>query len=176
MSQQTEKVEEYLIQTVLDGTYPPGSTLPGERELAERLGVTRQNVQGVIQRLAREGWFTTGQRYATRVNDFWSQGSLNVLNALSQNIGDNHLAGFVGDLLAKAGSWRRPIPCRRWATPPAGGAVPGPGSCPGGRPGWPVLTSNCMGDLGQALRKQRSHPSPAEQLCRLEPESRHPRL
>ncbi len=100
MSHQAEIVEEYLIQAVLDGTYPPGSTLPGERELAELLGVTRQNVQGVIQRLAREGWFTTGQRYATRVNDFWSQGNLAVLNALALNVDDNHLAGFVGDLLA----------------------------------------------------------------------------
>ncbi|HUW63649.1 MAG TPA: GntR family transcriptional regulator [Spirochaetia bacterium] len=97
MSDQTEKVEHYLIQALLNGTYPPGTTLPGERELADRLGVTRQNVQGVIQRMAREGWFTTGQRYATRINDFWSRGNLAVLNALAENIDDN---GFVGDLLA----------------------------------------------------------------------------
>lgn len=100
MSDQGEKIEKYLIQALLDGTYAPGGTLPGERELAELLGVSRQNVQGVIGRMAREGWFTTGERCVTRVNDFWSRGTLAVLNSLANNIDDNHLAGFVGDVLA----------------------------------------------------------------------------
>jgi len=100
MSRQAEKVEQYLIRAVLDGTCPPGSTLPGGRELARRLGVSRPNVQGVIQRMASDGWFATAQRCATRVNDFWSRGNLAVLNALAMNIDDAHLAGFVGDLLA----------------------------------------------------------------------------
>jgi len=100
MSDQADKVEKYLVQGFLDGTWPPGGTLPGERELAERLGVSRQNVQGVIQRLARDGWLTAGERRATRVNDFWAQGNLAVLNTLAAHIDDDHLSGFVGDLLA----------------------------------------------------------------------------
>ncbi|MDA8335554.1 MAG: GntR family transcriptional regulator [Peptococcaceae bacterium] len=98
MSDQTAKVEEYLVRALLDGTYPPGGTLPGERELAGRLGVSRRNVQGVVQRMAKDGWFTTGERSKTRVNDFWSRGNLAVLNTLAANMDDG--PGFVRDLLA----------------------------------------------------------------------------
>ena len=99
MSHQAEKVENFLIQAILDGTYPPGSTLPGERELAGRLGVTRLNVQRVIQRMAQDGWLSTGERYATRVNNFWTGGNLAVLSALATNLENDALATFVVELL-----------------------------------------------------------------------------
>lgn len=74
--------EETLITAILDGTYPPGSTLPGERDLATQLGVTRPTLRETLQRLECEGWLTIQQGKPTRVNDFWRQGGLNVLGAL----------------------------------------------------------------------------------------------
>jgi GntR family negative regulator for fad regulon and positive regulator of fabA len=74
--------EEALVTAILEGTYPPGSTLPGERDLAAQMGVTRPTLRETLQRLACEGWLTIQQGKATRVNDFWREGGLTVLGAL----------------------------------------------------------------------------------------------
>jgi len=75
-------VEESLITAILNGDYPPGATLPGERDLAARLGLTRPTLREALQRLACDGWITIRQGKPTVVNDFWREGGLNVLNAL----------------------------------------------------------------------------------------------
>jgi GntR family negative regulator for fad regulon and positive regulator of fabA len=75
--------EQALIQAILDGSYPPGSPLPAERELAVRLGVTRPTLREALQRLARDGWLTIRQGKPTQVNDFWREGGLNILGALA---------------------------------------------------------------------------------------------
>ena len=74
--------ERSLIVAILNGGYPPGSFLPAERELALMLGVTRPTLRETLQRLERDGWLTIQQGKPTRVNDFWTEGGLNVLNAL----------------------------------------------------------------------------------------------
>ena len=74
--------EQSLVSAILDGTYPPGSTLPGERELARQLGVTRPTLRETLQRLECEGWMTIRQGKSTRVNDIWREGGLTVLSAL----------------------------------------------------------------------------------------------
>ena len=74
--------EQALVTSILDGTYPPGSTLPGERDLALRLGVTRPTLRETLQRLACEGWISVQQGKSTRVNDYWRDGGLSVLGAL----------------------------------------------------------------------------------------------
>lgn len=76
--------EKYLILAILDGDYPPGSILPAERELAAQIGVTRPTLREALQRLGRDGWLTIQQGKPTRVKDYWTQGGLNVLNALVQ--------------------------------------------------------------------------------------------
>jgi GntR family negative regulator for fad regulon and positive regulator of fabA len=90
--------EHSLISAILGGTFPPGSTLPGERTLAVDLGVTRPTLREALQRLARDGWVTVRQGKATVVNNFWQDGGLNVLNALVQH-GDHLPANFVTQLL-----------------------------------------------------------------------------
>lgn len=74
--------EQMLLAAILDGTFEPGSTLPGERTLANELGVTRPTLREAIQRLARDGWLTVRQGRPTVVNDYWRDGGLNVLNTL----------------------------------------------------------------------------------------------
>jgi GntR family negative regulator for fad regulon and positive regulator of fabA len=94
----SDHAERALVAAILDGQYPPGSVLPGERDLAARLGVTRPPLREAIQRLARDGWFEVAQGKPTRVNDFWAVGGLNVLGKLVQN--ESHLPpDFVTQLL-----------------------------------------------------------------------------
>jgi GntR family negative regulator for fad regulon and positive regulator of fabA len=90
--------EHSLIAAILDGTFSPGSTLPGERFLAVELGVTRPTLREALQRLARDGWVTVRQGKATVVNNFWQDGGLNVLGALISH-GDHLPTDFVAQLL-----------------------------------------------------------------------------
>ncbi len=90
--------EDSLVIAILDGTFPPGSMLPGERELAVRLGVTRPTLREAIRRLERDGWITVQQGKRTTVNDYWRQGGLNLLDSLVRH--SQYLAAdFVTNLL-----------------------------------------------------------------------------
>lgn len=90
--------EEALVTAILDGTYPPGSTLPGERDLAAQLGVTRPTLRETLQRLDCEGWLTIQQGKSTRVNDFLRDGGLAVLSAMVR-FGERLPPDFVPNLL-----------------------------------------------------------------------------
>lgn len=90
--------EKSLITAILNGDFPPGVNLPSERELAHRLGVTRPTLREVLQRLERDGWLTIQQGKPTRVNDYWTEGGLNVLNALV-SYADKLSPQFVPNLL-----------------------------------------------------------------------------
>ncbi|MBW2354643.1 MAG: GntR family transcriptional regulator [Deltaproteobacteria bacterium] len=77
-------VEHKLITGILDGTYPPGSALPGERALAGLLGVTRPTLREGLHRLAGQGWFTISQGKSTKVNNFWEEGGMGLLSVLAK--------------------------------------------------------------------------------------------
>ncbi len=76
--------ENQLLEALIDNTYGPGDVLPGERVLAQSLGVTRPTLREVLQRLSKEGWVTIAHGKPTRVNDYLSTGGLGVLNTLSR--------------------------------------------------------------------------------------------
>ena len=42
--------EEYIIESIWNNRFPPGSILPAERELSELIGVTRTTLREVLQR------------------------------------------------------------------------------------------------------------------------------
>jgi GntR family negative regulator for fad regulon and positive regulator of fabA len=77
--------ESVLLAAILDGTFPPGTTLPGERTLAAQLGVTRPTLREALGRLARDGWLTVAHGKPTLVNNFWEEGGLNVLGKLVEH-------------------------------------------------------------------------------------------
>ena len=52
----TQYAEKVLVTAILDGTYPTGTSLPNERNLAEQIGITRPTLRETLQRLAGEGW------------------------------------------------------------------------------------------------------------------------
>jgi GntR family negative regulator for fad regulon and positive regulator of fabA len=93
-----EIAEFRLIDAILNNTFPINGTLPGERELSELIGVTRPTLRETLQRLARDGWVEIHQGKPTRVRDYWKEGRLGVLNALSEHL--NQLPKhFINDLL-----------------------------------------------------------------------------
>jgi len=79
-----ELTESRLINAFLDGTFPINSNLPGERDLASLLGVTRPTLREALQRLERDGWVEIRHGKPTRVRDFWIEGNLGVTIALAQ--------------------------------------------------------------------------------------------
>jgi GntR family negative regulator for fad regulon and positive regulator of fabA len=80
-----ELTEDRLVTAILDGTFPINSALPPERELAERLGVTRPTLREALQRLSRDGWVEIHHGKATRVRDYWCEGNLLILTAIARH-------------------------------------------------------------------------------------------
>lgn len=93
-----ELVENRLINAIVDGDFPINSTLPPERELARRLGVTRPTLREALQRLARDGWIEIHHGKSTRVRDYWHEGNLAVLGAIAR-YQDHVPPDFVPNLL-----------------------------------------------------------------------------
>lgn len=98
-SRPAELTEQRLISAFLQGEFPTGSSLPGERDLAVQLGVTRPTLREALQRLSRDGWIEIQHGKPTRVNDFWWEGNLHVLSAMAQHT-KWVPAQLVADLLA----------------------------------------------------------------------------
>lgn len=76
--------EEYIIESIWNNRFPPGTILPAERELSELIGVTRTTLREVLQRLARDGWLTIQHGKPTKVNNFWETSGLNILETLAR--------------------------------------------------------------------------------------------
>lgn len=76
--------EQYIVESIWQGRFPPGSILPAERELSELIGVTRTTLREVLQRLARDGWLTIQHGKPTQVNDYWHTAGLNILETLAR--------------------------------------------------------------------------------------------
>ncbi|WP_447763270.1 FadR/GntR family transcriptional regulator [Sphingopyxis panaciterrae] len=51
-----EDIADTIRRLILDGTYPPGTRLPGERELSERFAVSRVTIREAEIALQATGW------------------------------------------------------------------------------------------------------------------------
>ncbi len=91
--------EQYIVESIWNGGFPPGSILPAERELSELIGVTRTTLREVLQRLARDGWLTIRHGKPTKVNNFWETSSLNILETLAQ-LDQDGIPDLVDNLLS----------------------------------------------------------------------------
>ena len=81
-----EITEARLIRAILDANFPINSNLPGERELADLLGVTRPTLREALQRMERDGWLEIRHGKPTRVRDFWKEGNFGVSIALARHM------------------------------------------------------------------------------------------
>jgi len=91
--------EQYIVESIWNGGFPPGSILPAERELSELIGVTRTTLREVLQRLSRDGWLTIQHGKATQVNDFWETSSLTILETLAQ-LDEEGIPDLVDNMLS----------------------------------------------------------------------------
>ena len=93
-----ELAENRLIEAILDGTFPINTSLPPERELSERLGVTRPTLREALQRMSRDGWLEIHHGKPTRVRDYWQEGNLTILGRIA-HYQNTVSPSFVSDLL-----------------------------------------------------------------------------
>lgn len=66
-SSAVERLRDQLYGELLDGTYPSGSKLPNEDEMAERAGVSRATVREAVTGLVEAGYLTRRQGAGTFV-------------------------------------------------------------------------------------------------------------
>ena len=74
--------EEYIVKSIWQDVFPAGSNLPSERDLADKIGVTRTTLREVLQRLARDGWLTIQHGKPTKVNNIWDTAGPNIIETL----------------------------------------------------------------------------------------------
>lgn len=91
--------EQYIIESIWNSHFAPGSILPAERELSELIGVTRTTLREVLQRLSRDGWLTIQHGKPTKVNNFWETSSLNILETLAQ-LDEDKMPDLIEHLLS----------------------------------------------------------------------------
>ena len=77
-----DAVFEQLTAEIVAGGVPPGDTLPPERALTEQLGVNRQAVREALQRMALLGLIDIRHGEATRVRDYRSSATPELLTWL----------------------------------------------------------------------------------------------
>jgi GntR family negative regulator for fad regulon and positive regulator of fabA len=77
-----QHAEFQLMTSILQGEFGPGTHLPGERELAIKLGITRPTLRETLHKLAAEGWITIQHGKQTVVNDYWKTGGLRLLSTI----------------------------------------------------------------------------------------------
>ena len=70
-TESTQRVSDWVAERILDrigkGELEPGQRLPGERQLAEQLNVSRVSVRAALQKLKTQGFLTAVQGGGTRV-------------------------------------------------------------------------------------------------------------
>lgn len=78
----SDAVFEQLRDQILRGEREPGSSLPAERALCEALGVNRSAVREALRRLEQAGLVVVRQGGSSRVLDFRTSTSLDLLGVL----------------------------------------------------------------------------------------------
>ena len=105
-----EQIAATIADAILDGAYPPGSTLPPERDLAEHLGVNRTSLRQGLARLQHMGLIEVRQGSGSVVRDPEGLTHPAVVEALVRRLGPDFLVevlevraafgAFIGRLAA----------------------------------------------------------------------------
>lgn len=97
-----EKMRDILINQIQEGILPPGSTLPSERKLAEKFGVSRHTVRQALSAIEGFGLVTIKHGSGAHVTETVSDAAI---NRVSMNI------------VAREGSVPRVVEVRRALEP-----------------------------------------------------------
>jgi DNA-binding FadR family transcriptional regulator len=86
---------------ILTGRFRPGTSLPGERELSETLGVSRLTLRSALAHLEAEGLVRPVHGSGTRVLDYREHGGVDLLGYLARLAFEGRLVpvDVLGDLL-----------------------------------------------------------------------------
>src|SRR6202163_2717869 len=90
-----EQIVQQIEDSVLNGSLKPGDQLPAERELAQRLGVSRTAVREAVKALREKGLVEAYSGRGTFVTDGTTQAarqSFDLMVKLGQPEGSTHLA------------------------------------------------------------------------------------
>lgn len=90
-----EQIVQQIEDSVLNGTLKPGDQLPAERELAQRLGVSRTAVREAVKTLREKGLVEAYSGRGTFITDGTSQAarqSFDLMVKIGQPEGSPHLA------------------------------------------------------------------------------------
>lgn len=85
------QIERLLRESLLSGSYPEGSRLPSEPEMAAMFGVSRMTVRQAVQRLVDEGRLNRGRGRGTFVS----------LPPVQRELNTQYLDGFFATLTAQ---------------------------------------------------------------------------
>jgi DNA-binding FadR family transcriptional regulator len=90
-----ETIAEGLLESILDGTHAPGTTLPSEATLAERFDVNRLTVREALKSLASTNVITVRHGKSSVVNpvERWSPLDTRLLQARGRAAGDSASIG-----------------------------------------------------------------------------------
>src|SRR5205823_6438001 len=127
-----------LTAEIVAGGVPPGDALPPERALTEQLGVNRQAVREALQRMALLGLVDIRHGEATRVRDFRSSASPELLTWLivrPDGSIDAAVVRSVFELRATVGADAARL-CASRAVPATVGLRPPSPTARRGRPKW----------------------------------------
>jgi GntR family transcriptional repressor for pyruvate dehydrogenase complex len=90
-----EQIAASIADAILDGAFPPGSTLPPERELAERLGVNRTSLRQGLARLQHMGLIEARHGSGNVVRDPQGLTHPAVVEALVRKLGPDFLVELL---------------------------------------------------------------------------------
>lgn len=90
-----EQIAATIADAILDGAFPPGSTLPPERDLAEQLGVNRTSLRQGLARLQQMGLIAARQGSGNVVNDPQGLTHPAVVEALVRKLGPEFLVELL---------------------------------------------------------------------------------
>lgn len=89
----------HLQNAIISGELSVGERLPGERELAEQMGVSRSVVSAGLHELARKGFVEILPKKRAVVADYIWKGNIDTLNAIMEYEGDNFSSQSVQSIL-----------------------------------------------------------------------------
>jgi len=90
-----EQIAASIADAILDGAFPPGSTLPPERDLAEQLGVNRTSLRQGLARLQQMGLIEARHGSGNVVRDPEALTHPAVVEALVRRLGPEFLAELL---------------------------------------------------------------------------------
>ena len=124
-----EQIAASIAEAIVDGVFPPGATLPPERELAEQLDVNRTSLRQALARLQQMGLIEARHGSGNVVRDPEGLTHPAVVEALVRKLGPEFLVEVL-EIRAALGPLIGRLAAQRTG-PEAPGRAPGPAA---GRP------------------------------------------